>query len=223
MVATLEMPAPPAWHVALLTYWWGLYHCLVCGGSYAGLRGFVVTPPARLQIYWLALSLRLWTSPHYRSGTFHNDLLKNLRNVAVPKTGVPLSLVCVSRFVAYPFVAFIYPLLCLVAALVRWRHDGAPIGLGFAEQLLHPTDWFTYWRLNCVLASYHALRAGEEGYEMEDKLTFLEACEMCDVPASPWLKLPKVICKHRNEEGGLGYAVFSNAASGGDWSAYRRT
>jgi len=38
------------------------------------------------------------------------------------------------------------------------------------------------------------------------------------LPPSPWLKLPtKLICKHRNEEGGLGFASYSNAAVGGDW------
>ena len=88
----------PSWHLALFQYWLGLYHCLT-GGTYSGLRARVVSAPARLQIYCLALHLRLWTAPHYRSGTFQNDLLKNLRNVAVPKTGVPLSLVCISRLV----------------------------------------------------------------------------------------------------------------------------
>ena len=38
------------------------------------------------------------------------------------------------------------------------------------------------------------------------------------VAASPWLKLPaKLIVKHRNEEGGLGIPVYSNACVGGDW------
>ena len=37
------------------------------------------------------------------------------------------------------------------------------------------------------------------------------------LPPSPWLKLPKLICKHRNEEGGLGFAAYTNAAAGGDW------
>ena len=215
--AALEAAGYTTWHKALGTFYRGMWHCLVKGGSLHGLRPLVATTQARLQIYWLALSLRLWSEPHYRSGTFHNDMLKNLRNVAVPKTGVPLSLVCCSRVVAYPFVLFIYPALCLVAALVRCWRDGFPISRGFAEQLLHPTDWFTFWRLNCVLASYHALQKGEGGYEMEDKLTFLEVCEREGIAASPWLKVPKLVCKHRNEEGGLGFAVFSNATAGGDW------
>lgn len=212
----IATPPSCSWSQALALYWWGLFHGLR-GGAYSGLRARIAAPQARLQVYWLALSLRLWHKPHYRSGTFKKDLLKNLRNVAVPKTGMPLSLVCCSRIVAYPFVVLVIPLLCLVAALVRRARDGVPLGRGFALQLLSPPDWFCLWRLNCVLASYHALVVGEEGYEMEDKLTFLEACEREGLPASPWLKLPKLICKHRNEEGGLGFAAFSNAVVGGDW------
>ncbi len=33
-----------------------------------------------------------------------------------------------------------------------------------------------------------------------------------------WItEYPAIICKHRNEEGGLGIQVFRNAAAGGDW------
>ena len=46
-------------------------------------------------------------------------MLKNLRNVAVPKTGLPLSLLCASRAVALPFLVLGYPLLCLAAAASR--------------------------------------------------------------------------------------------------------
>ena len=125
-----------------------------------------------------------------------------------------------SRAVAVAFLLVAYPLIAAVAAVVRVRHGDAPDGwaAAFAEQLLEPDDWFFKWRLNCVLASYHALVTNEAGYAMEDKLTFLEAAEAAGVAASPWLKLPaKLIVKHRNEEGGLGIAVYSNACVGGDW------
>ena len=82
----------PTFSSAIDIYWRGLYRVLVRGGSYSDLRGCTDSKRARLQIYWLALSFRLWHKPHYRSGTFQNDMLKNLRNVAVPKTGVPLSM-----------------------------------------------------------------------------------------------------------------------------------
>jgi len=48
-----------------------------------------------------------------------------------------------------------------------------------------------------------------------------QACETNGVPASPWLTAPKLIIKHRNEEGGLGFQVFTNATAGGDWIIQR--
>ena len=213
-----EPPAAAATAIgALWTYYHGLWLVLVRGGDYDTLRSCTSSRRARLQIYWLALSLKLWAKPHYRSGTFRNDMAKNLRNVAVPATGVPLSVLCYSRVVAAAFLAVGYPLLCAAGALVKRCLDGAAFGAAFASQLLEPEDWFALWRLNCVLASYHALLAGEDGYEMEDKLTFLEACDAAGIASSPWLRMPKIVCKHRNEEGGLGYAVFTNATAGGDW------
>jgi hypothetical protein len=195
---------------ALSIYWRGLYLCLVRHGAYAELRALTDSKRARLQIYSLALHFRLWHREHYRSGTFQKDLQKNLCNVAVPKTGMPLSLLCYSRVVAAVFLAVLYPLLCAAGsglgiglgfglgfglglgslgraspqpgpgpqpepgALVRARHDGVDFGVAFGSQLLEPEDWFAFWRLNCVLASYHAQIAGGDGYEMEDKLAFLE-------------------------------------------------
>ena len=76
---------------------------------------------------------------------------------------------------------------------------------------------FSFWRLNCRLASYHALITGEAGYECEDKWKFLTRCEEADIPISPCMHVPSIICKHRNEEGGLGFHAFKNATVGGDW------
>ena len=222
-------PGPPSALGAIAIYYRGLVHALG-GGSLGSLRsavqrgpigtGLEPSPRAALHIYQLALAVRLWSQPHYRSGTFRQDLRKNLRNVAIPGTGVALSVLSLSRAVAVAFLLVAYPLIAAVAAVVRVRHGDAPDGwaAAFAEQLLEPDDWFFKWRLNCVLASYHALVTNEAGYAMEDKLTFLEAAEAAGVAASPWLKLPaKLIVKHRNEEGGLGIAVYSNACVGGDW------
>ena len=67
------------------------------------------------------------------------------------------------------------------------------------------------------MATFHSSRTQNKGYKMEDKWTFLTAAERCGVPVSPSLRVPMIVCKHRNEEGGLGYKSFSNAAHGGDW------
>merc|ERR1711871_751361 len=55
------------------------------------------------------------------------------------------------------------------------------------------------------------------GYECEDKWTFLTRCEENDIPISPCMRGPALVCKHRNEEGGLGFYAFKNATVGGDW------
>mmetsp|Transcript_151 Transcript_151/g.602 ORF Transcript_151/g.602 Transcript_151/m.602 type:complete len:242 (-) Transcript_151:352-1077(-) len=48
-------------------------------------------------------------------------------------------------------------------------------------------------------------------------MVFLEACAREDVPASPYLRAPKLVIKHRNEEGGLSLHTYKNAAYGGEW------
>ena len=42
--------------------------------------------------------------------------------------------------------------------------------------LLFPDDWFSYWRLNCAIASYYWLVTKEKGYDLENKWTFLQQC-----------------------------------------------
>jgi len=210
---------------ALYAYWFGLLTCLHLGKPYAVLAANFPHLPteARLQIYSLCLHLRLWSRPHYRSGTFANDMRKNLRNVALPGTGLPLSLLCRHYFVAVAFLWVGVPLAALAAALLRVRESQRAVSLSraFAEALLASGDggraWFHYWRLNCALASYHALETADDGYALEDKLTFLQACEREGVAVSPWLRTPRLVVKHRNEEGGLGLHVFDNADAGGDW------
>ena len=75
---------------------------------------------------------------------------------------------------------------------MRARRDGVAFGVAFGSQLLEPEDWFAFWRLNCVLASYHAQIAGGDGYEMEDKLAFLQnrvrsraGCPQARTPTRP--------------------------------------
>lgn len=47
-----------------------------------------------------------------------------------------------------------------------------PWAQSYTEQLLCPQDWFSFWRLNCRLASYHAFITRSEGYRQEDKVRF---------------------------------------------------
>jgi hypothetical protein len=88
----------------------------------------------------------------------------------------------------------------------------------YAIRLLAPDDWFSYWRLNCNVVGLHALLNDmPEGYEMENKWTFLEEGAKIGVPVSPFLKTPGIVVKHRNEEGGMGIYFYKNAVAGGDW------
>ena len=135
----------------------------------------------RLCIYSLALHLRLFGDGHYRSGTFQNDLAKNLRNVALPATGVPLSVFCSCRPLALLFAWLLLPLAALVAAVRRPSSSGGSLGGAFASSLLSDWSWFHYWRLNCVLASYHALATSDPGYGLEDSL--LSLARACGEPS----------------------------------------
>jgi hypothetical protein len=84
--------------------------------------------------------------------------------------------------------------------------------------LFFPDDWFSYWRLNCVLASYYWLVSREPGYDLENKWVFLQRCMEKQVPISPCLTQFKGLCiKHKNEEGGLGIHFYKSATDGGDW------
>lgn len=172
---------------------------------------------SKIHIYSLALVFHLWHKPHYRNGTFQQDMAKNLRNVAVPGTGLALSAFSSSKVAYAFFLVCLYPLVSLVGALDARRKTGAEVASTFEKNLLCPDDWFSLWRLNCRMATFHSSRTQNKGYKMEDKWTFLTAAESCDVPVSPSIRIPKIVCKHRNEEGGLGYKSFSNAAHGGDW------
>merc|ERR1712166_1517324 len=67
-----------------------------------------------VQLYSLCLVLWMWQQPHYRCGSFQDDMLANLRNVAVPGTGIPLSLVVQSKILAVVFLLIVYPLIALV-------------------------------------------------------------------------------------------------------------
>jgi hypothetical protein len=142
---------------------------------------------------------------------------QNLRNVAIPGTGMPLSLVVCTKFTGYLFLIFAYPLIALVAALRVGGLDIELVADTYSEQLLTPQDWFSFWQLNCRLATWHASTTGETDYCCEDKWTFLTKAEELGIAITPCLKMAGIVCKHRNEEGGLGFASFKNATEGGDW------
>lgn len=201
----------------LSQFYKSMWYYLVVGGKFRDCPYFTDSTQARCHVYSLATIFYLWDRPHYRNGTFQEDMLKNLRDVAIPGTGVPLSLVAMFKPVAYAFVLVGYPIIAFVIAVVRGHANVAKVAGFFSEHLVEPQDWFSFWRLNCRLASLHAAITGETDYELEDKWKFLTIAEERNVAVTPYMKVSGIVCKHRNEEGGLGFESFENAAVGGDW------
>lgn len=180
---------------------------------------------ARIHLYSLASAFYLYNKPHYRKGSYRDDLVDNLRNVAIPGTGIPLSLFVHSKITALGLILTASPVVSLVASLHKWikTRFQSSISQEFATRLLAPDDWFSYWRLNCNVVGLHAyLNNMPDDYDMENKWTFLEEGDKRGVPVSPFLKTPGIVVKHRNEEGGMGIFFYKNATEGGDWIIQER-
>lgn len=114
------------------------------------------------------MRVRLLTLPRRRCNTLHpasresqlahplNSLLfkQNLRNVAVPGTGVPLSCFCWAKPLAYLLIFGLYPLLAFVGALSVGKQefeDSRSVRKAYAalcaankEFLLAPEDWCVF-------------------------------------------------------------------------------
>jgi hypothetical protein len=135
---------------------------------------------AKSLIFSYVIIFKFYDQPHYRSTNFRQDMIDNLSNVAIPGTGIPLSLFSRSYWVSLWYVMFVVPFVCWCGAINTVLKSSYSIGSFFSqvcdmyiEYLYHPDDWFSFWRLNCRLATYHS---GVErdtgnavGYSMEDK------------------------------------------------------
>lgn len=141
------------------------------------------------------------------------------------KAGVPLSLFCRFKWTAYLFMFLLYPMVALAAAIYTARQGAyASVTEAFFVRLMAPDDWFSFWRQNCALASWHCLvdEDARAHYRSEDKWTFLKEAAEAGVPVSPFLEVPEIVVKHRNEEGGMGIHFFKNAVHGGDYIIQKR-
>ena len=203
------------------------------GGDYEGSTPFAAYGDDAMRmgvhVYSLALALKLWDEPHYRKSSYAADVRDNFRNVAIPGTGIPLSVLASNKFVTKAFLVFVYPVVCFVAAIGHVRRNGnVTVAAAYREQLLAPRDWFSLWRINSRLAAWHSLVTrsptatdptdGWHEYAMENKWAFLEKGFKLGVPVSPVLSSPSKLCiKHKNEEGGMGIYFYDNALNGGDW------
>lgn len=208
-----------------LQYWQGLLYYFT-GGSFSACPYFKDRLHASIHVFSVALDLKLWSKKHYRKSSYSLDLVDNLRNVAIPGTGMPLSYLAHFKFVAASFYLFVNPWLCFIAALndARVKRKLGPSGIAecYREHLLEPQNWYNFWRINSRLAAWHGyVTEGDAiegiGYDAENKWDFLKKGEEVGCAITPFKKEPKYICKHKNEEGGLGIMFFDNAVHGGDW------
>ncbi|GAB5362490.1 hypothetical protein AAMO2058_000801400 [Amorphochlora amoebiformis] len=205
--------------MTLLTYYRAMWYFSTSSGRYADCP--VLTSNAekcsRVHVASIAAIFHLWSTPHYRHDTFQSDLVLNLRNVAIPGTGVPLSYLTRSFLSTFIFLLVGYPLVSLIAAVASSGLVSADIAKKFHGHLLSPRDWFSLWRLNCCLAAMHYYKTRDVGYKLEDKWAFLTEAKKLKIPVTPWLDLGMIVIKHRNEEGGLGFHRFKNVSQGGEW------
>lgn len=208
---------------ATVCYWAALCQWVFTDKEYSDVSFFKGDLHAQVQVYSLSLIFSLWSQKHYRCKSFQQDMLDNLRNVAIPGTGIPLSLFCYSWWMCLFFVLFANPLVCLLGAINKVRKAGGEGGLAavcehYTEHLLHPMDWFSFWRLNCRLVSQHSLLLQSKGYTLEDKWAFLKHGAEVGVPVSPFSSEPRsLVVKNKNIEGGMGIYFYENAVHGGDW------
>lgn len=204
--------------------YWTTFYSFMGGTSYSNETSFGEDVWAKVNIFSLALIFKLWSKEHYRSPNFQTDMINNLQNVAIPGTGIPLSYFCYNWHVCLFFVVILNPIICLFGGLNKARHEAVScqsfivIALeNYIKFLLHPDDWFSFWRLNCRLASYHSLVSQSTHYRHEDKWTFLIEGKGMSIPITPFFDVPSIVLKNKNIEGGLGIHFYKNAVHGGDW------
>lgn len=139
-------------------YYRGMYHYMWGAGRYQpfGSTPFLQPHPAdtpaqvlfkqnaRIHLFSLASNFYLYEKPHYRKPSYRSDLIDNLRNVAIPGTGIPLSWFVHSQWTALcTLLGTINPLVCLTASVHYWfkTRGKSSISAEYAKRLLAPDDW----------------------------------------------------------------------------------
>lgn len=210
--------------ISTLKYWYTLTEFIFLGRKYSDVSYFKNDLWAKVQIFSLSLTFLMWVKPHYRSRDFQDDLIKNLQNVAIPGTGIPLSWFCYNYWTCLVLIMFINPIVCLLGAmhkesktLNKTSDYISNVSQTYLKYLLHPDDWFSFWQLNCRLTSYQSLISKSNGFEQENKWKFLVDGKKLNIPVTPYYDIGTLVCKNINIEGGLGIHFFKNAMHGGDW------
>ena len=163
-----------------IKYYYCFYLILYQNKKYKDIIIFESDTWAKVHVFSLTLIFKMWNKKHYRSTSFQQDMIDNLQNVAIPGTGIPLSYFCYNKYICLLFVLFINPFICFMAAInksyiisTNTNEFILKIYEYYTQHLLHPDDWFSFWRLNCRLVSYHSNLTNTDGYLQENKWTFL--------------------------------------------------
>jgi len=217
-------PAPSA--LSTLLRFWRTVLAFVVRVDYTGTPGAISREPARVKthLYGLAVVFRYWRSPHYWvAGTLGDEFRRQLRDVAIPGTGVRLSWVCISRFTVLIFLFVVYPIVALITALhSSWSGASPSTAHKFREVLLEPKGRLSLFTLNCILPTLHQKRTKASGYLQEDRFAFVENAERLGLPVAPCVKAGSFVVKGRGEEARGGAKFFRNAAHGGNWIIQER-
>ena len=104
--------------LTLSTYYRALitYTCLPCAQPRDCPLLHRRCPYSALWVFSLARTPHLWGKRHYRATSFGADIRANLRNVAMPGTGIAMHRILYGPISACLFLVFIYPLIALASA-----------------------------------------------------------------------------------------------------------
>jgi hypothetical protein len=216
------------------------YYFIVRNGKYSNCHLFInfndeLSKRIKVHLFFLNLHYKLWNQQHYRAGSFQQDAIKNLRNVSLP--GIPFSLkyIFYQKFYTLLFLLVFYPLLAMCSALKLTLYEYKrqkkksfkqlfrTFDDSFLQLLLYPSNWFVFWRTNCALSSWHFSVTKSDSYRFEDKWLFIDVASKHNIPVSPiFSKIHSIVCKDRNEEGGMGIQFFDNVTNGGKWIIQKR-
>eukprot|EP00659_Diplonema_papillatum_P001112 gene1112-1706_t len=192
---------------------------------------------AATYLHSIGLMFKLWSEPHYRADNLQTDLINNLQNIAIPGTGIPVSLLCSHLRILQAYLLLVHPLVVAISALfisksTEHGKNRSVIDI-FADELIAPGHWFALWRMNSVLVAAHhhnSRPAVKEQYKYENKWDFLDlmlrkrsSSSWSELKATPVIEdIRELVCKHKNIEGGMGIHIFKNALHGGDWILQKR-
>lgn len=98
-------------------FWLAFFSFYLYKESYQSSSYYSDDKHAKVQVFSLALIFKLWSEKHYRTTSYQQDLLNNLKNVAVPGMGLALSWFCWNKLLALFFVLVCNPCICFLGGM----------------------------------------------------------------------------------------------------------